>query len=984
MKTKCRVFLSILYSIVHAAGFSQATQWAFNVGNSQRQEAYRTNIDRQGNILVTGIFEGTVDFDPGPGVFNLTSNGDYDIFVAKYSPSGTFISAFSIGGVLRDAPYYISTDNQNNILLTGYFRGTVDFDPGPGIYNLVSNGEAGSDPGYGGDCFVAKYTSSGNFIMAFKIGGSTFDNGLSIQAGSNDDIIVTGYFRSENVDFDPGPGTYILNASSGTIFLARYTSTGGFLWAFNTGLGDADNSSYELKLDNSGNIYVTGYYQGINIDFDPGPGTALLSSNGNYDIFIAKYTSAGNYVWAKSIGGPGFDISRSVALDEKGNLYMTGEFQGAVDFDPGSGVYNLTSHGGASDFFVLKLDNNGNFIWAKNTGNSQNEIGGHIDYKNGQVVVTGFFQGSNLDFDPGPATAISSSNGGYDIYAVRYDTSGNYQCHFTIGGANDDGGYWLIPDNNSNWYISGFLNSSTTNFQVSNGAPIVLSTFGGFDAFLMKVNWSPKQPDGYIIGGLPQCPGDSSKVLFNAVSGSAPFSLVINLNGTNYSFDSVFSVATLTLPPVAVNTICTITSLSSSDRCSQKAILSDTALITVAKLPLVNAGPDTAFCAGYNYQFHASGANNYQWSPSAGLSNAGIANPLFTGNQSESYILKGTGINGCVAYDTIALTVRSLPFLSRSPDTTICAGGKAILSAGITNGNSINWSPVTNLSFVDSVYAIANPATTTLYHLQTSDKFSCTSKDSIRVSVIPAPVFSVSPASNLCVGTSMQLNAAGGDSYSWSPNSYISNPSTSAPVVSPVATTDYTVIINNSACKVADTLTTNVQVNPAPIIKAARSNDIECSGTSQLNAVGGIRYSWQPASLLNDPSVANPVASPYQTTTFMVTGYDANGCSNKDSVTVNVGAGFNANNYLVPNAFTPNNDGLNDCFGIRRWGNVQVERFDIFNRWGQIIFSTKNPSVCWDGTFRGELQPAGVYVYIIKARSLCGPIEKTGTVVLIR
>lgn len=358
----------------------------------------------------------------------------------------------------------------------------------------------------------------------------------------------------------------------------------------------------------------------------------------------------------------------------------------------------------------------------------------------------------------------------------------------------------------------------------------------------------------------------------------------------------------------------------------------DSIFVSVKPLPPTNAGPDTAFCAGYNYQLHASGGNTYQWSPSNGLSNPTIANPVFTGNQSQSYILKGTDVNGCFAYDTISLTVRSLPSLSRSPDTTICAGGKAMLSAIISPGNSINWSPVTNLSFTDSVHAIANPSTSTIYYLQTSDKFTCTTKDSIGVRVLPSPVFSVSPASGVCAGSSAQLTAAGGDSYSWTPNSYISNPSISNPLVNPVATTDYTVIITNSACKVGDTLTTNVQVNPAPIIKSAKSNDIECSGTSQLNATGGARYSWQPAALLNNPAIANPVASPYQTTTFMVVGYDANGCSNKDSVTVNVGAGFNANNYLMPTAFTPNNDGLNDCFGIRRWGSVEVERFDIFNR----------------------------------------------------
>jgi gliding motility-associated-like protein len=142
-------------------------------------------------------------------------------------------------------------------------------------------------------------------------------------------------------------------------------------------------------------------------------------------------------------------------------------------------------------------------------------------------------------------------------------------------------------------------------------------------------------------------------------------------------------------------------------------------------------------------------------------------------------------------------------------------------------------------------------------------------------------------------------------------------------------------------------------------------------------------YSWQPVTGLNDANVENPVATISSTTHFIVQCTAANGCYAFDSVTVIV-TKTGQNPFSVPNAFTPNNDGINDCFGIRNCGEITLEDFSIFNRWGQRVFETKNPSECWNGTFQGQKQDAGNFVYIIKANSFCGSIQKKGTLLLIR
>ena len=164
-----------------------------------------------------------------------------------------------------------------------------------------------------------------------------------------------------------------------------------------------------------------------------------------------------------------------------------------------------------------------------------------------------------------------------------------------------------------------------------------------------------------------------------------------------------------------------------------------------------------------------------------------------------------------------------------------------------------------------------------------------------------------------------------------------------------------------------------------------KANDIDCSNDrSQLNVTGAAQYAWTPATTLNNPGIANPMATPTTTTTYVVKGTDLEGCKGYDTITVKVD-NVNKGGYLMPNAFTPNNDGLNDCFGVKYWGVIEKFEFSIYNRWGNRIFTTKNPRQCWDGTYKGVEQDWGVYVYMIKAKTICdAEIFRKGTLVLVR
>jgi gliding motility-associated-like protein len=155
-------------------------------------------------------------------------------------------------------------------------------------------------------------------------------------------------------------------------------------------------------------------------------------------------------------------------------------------------------------------------------------------------------------------------------------------------------------------------------------------------------------------------------------------------------------------------------------------------------------------------------------------------------------------------------------------------------------------------------------------------------------------------------------------------------------------------------------------------------------GTAKLVAGGGDTYAWTPAASLNNASSSHPTASPDRTTMYHVLVTSNNGCSTADSIEVRVSTGDASNGYLVPNAFTPNGDGKNDCFGVPFWGKVDAFSFSIYNRWGERVFHSNNNADCWNGTVKGKPLEAGTYVYLIAATTRCGPVRRKGSFLLIR
>ena len=383
--------------------------WARQVtGISANISASDIVIDNNGNIYLAGSFTGTVDFDPGPNVYNVTSC-NYDSFISKLDASGDFLWAKQFCATSEVVATSLTVDVNGYVYTTGYFWDTVDFNPGNEIFNLTAAGN--------NDVFIAKLDDLGNFLWAKQFGGTGLDWASSIAVDANGDVYTTGNF-SDTVDFDPGPGTnYLTSFSSHDFFISRLSNTGNYQWVKQLTGSYSGPSSSSFRIDPTGNIYLTGnFYE--TVDFDPGPDTYNLTSGSSFysNAFISKFDASFNFLWTKQLSSPENVAPSSMSIDANGNVYTAGLFMGTTDFNPGTGIYNLTSSTSSNyDSYLSKLDASGNFMWAKQLSSEVHSI---ILDNSGNVYTTGNFSGT-VDFYPGSATYNLTSIGNTDSFISK-------------------------------------------------------------------------------------------------------------------------------------------------------------------------------------------------------------------------------------------------------------------------------------------------------------------------------------------------------------------------------------------------------------------------------------------------------------------------------------------------------------------------------------------------------------------------------------
>lgn len=383
--------------------------WSRQFGAGGNDDGYELKIDPSGNVVATGYFQSTIDFDPGPSVYNITGNGANDIFILKLDPSGNFIWAYGIGGSGIDYGLSMTIDGSGALYFTGQFSSTVDFNAGPGVFNMTSAG--------GSDIFVLKMDLNGNFIWARRFGGTATDFVSCIETDNNGDVIFTGSFGA-TADFDPSPAVYNLTAVglSTDSYIAKLDANGNFTWAIKFGSPFSD-AGLNLDIDQWNNIISIGNFYGT-ADFDPGPGVFNLTPVGTSNAYISKLDAAGNFIWAKGIESTVSSAGDNVNVNANNEIFCSGSFVGTADFDPGAGVNNVTS-AGSTDIYFLLLDVNGVYKHLTTIGGSSTEFpnGTYIDASQ-NIYVSGTFSGTT-DFDPGTNSYNLTSVGTQNSFILK-------------------------------------------------------------------------------------------------------------------------------------------------------------------------------------------------------------------------------------------------------------------------------------------------------------------------------------------------------------------------------------------------------------------------------------------------------------------------------------------------------------------------------------------------------------------------------------
>ncbi len=988
------------------------------IGGSSWDLPHAMKVNNQNELVVVGSTSSS-NMPHTTGCVDSVLSGSWDMFVAHFSADGSALIGATLMGeagtepsqftftstanvdvnqASTTSPVELTFDAAGNIWCVGNSTSTV--------FPTTSNAQQNTLGG-GIDGVIFKLNPAcDQLLYSSYLGGSGNDAPTAILFNNAGNLVVSGITASTN--FPTTTGALLTTAPGGTYdgFVSIINPTTGAINA-STYLGtDNTDQAVNIQVDDADNIYVLGRTIG---SYPISAGVWVGNVEG--DVFVDKLNpTLSASLLSTRVGNLQTDFTRffpsAFLVDICENIYVAG-FSAADDMPLSSDAYQTDP---TSFWFCTMEPNFADIIFGSYFGvlGDHSHIGSHRLDPNGIVYHSICNATSSSSSNPYPGTGPNSfsefkQTTGQDILSFKFN--------FEASGVNSD----FQLDANINGNDTGCAPYTIQMVNTSSSAENFIWDFGDGTPTTTATNptHTYTDPGTYTISlhanNDSSCVTDDTAYMTITILKTELPDIVVN-DTTLCTFSQAIDIDVVINNPTANNTILWQPALGILTAPDQPVItvdpsLSNTYWVTVKDtipgicgfsttdtvhidlsprvLDILNN--DTVVCEGSTVFIQAVGTPGYtyHWSPSTGVSDTTALTPSILINQPNFYTLTASYPNCPDTSVSIDIDMHYIPHIELGPNQFVCQWTEVALEANITpyrNDYIYQWSPATpNLSNPNGPNTDFIADTTITYTLNVQTPIGCSDQDSITINVYPGAFGAIIPDTGYCPGNSAQLWATGGTSYTWTPAYGLSDTSIADPIAAPLTTTDYTVYIRDMH-NCLDTEKVTVQVYPDAVLNMPDSVTVYPGEQYHLEpGTNCLYFSWFPPAGISATNISDPLMSPEVRTRYFVDATTEHGCTLRDSIDVLVKETV----LDMPNAFHPGS--TNNLFKPSKRGIAQLKSFTIFNRWGNKVYSSTNIEEGWDGTYKGETQPMGVYIYVIEAVTDNGrTFTKQGNVTLIR
>lgn len=940
------------------------------------------HVDANNNIYVASCTN-SGDFPTTPGCFQSSSGGMQDGCVFKFNPAlTTLVYSSYLGGSSNDAAYNLALDALNGVYVTG---GTESSN-----FPVTANA---LDVTYGGaiDGFVTHISPAGNAIQQSTfLGTSLYEQSYFVQIDYDNHVYLYGQCSG---NYPITPGTYF-NSNSGQ-FIHKLDSVLGatyFSTEFGTGSGAPDIVPSAFLVDNCKSIYISGWggpMGGANNAQSTTTGmpitqNAFQSTTDGSDFYFASFKQNAALLQYATFFGGAISMEHvdggTSCFDKSGVIYQAicASCGGNQDLPTTPGVWSPSNGSFNCNNGLVKYQMDLiNTVAQANV--SSNIIAGCAPFT--ASLVNTSTNALSYEWQFGNGATSTSTNPVYTYtaigtFVIRLIASDSTTCNKTdtafinitvkppaeippqmtntnvCRGQSVQLGISFAPASSYTWTPPGSLNSPSIQNPLASPLVTTIYTLALNDTVCSTSSSRTVQVNVHVNNTDVLSPALCSGDLITLKTTSTYVSYLWNTGATTREISGFLEGL------YYVNTV-------DSNGCSGY----DSARI-YTRVPILPQTFDV--CEGLYRQFLApqGAAYQYTWTPASFLSNTGVYNPFVTPTVSTTYTLE-LAYGPCVSSNTFAIRFKPAPrTLIGTNGANLCLTDTVVLNTPYSASYSYTWS--TGDHMPTTIVTSQGGYTVTVL-----DTNGCMGIDTLLLRNVPP--YSTEPASvTICEGDRVRLHADSGYSYRWFPNYRIDKYTDQNPEAYPVSTTIYTLIISNGRC--ASSVNHTVFVNPAPFLQLSSTQEAILPGESvQLHAQWDTAGVWSPYQMISCYDCPDPIVDPLETTTYACYVVDRIGCTNTQTVLVEV-----IPTLYVPDCFTPNGDGVNDIFKPKHSGFEKVH-LTVFNRWGQTIWSSEDKEAGWDGKFEGAICPDGYYAWLLYAKdSRLKVIERAGSVLLMK